>query len=236
MNQLYRDLILAQARAALAAADSVSNVPHGGLKGQLREIVVRELLRPLLPPDYVLATGQIVSAYGEISEQIDIAACDRNLIPPILFESACGILPIEATLFTIEVKSGLNATELKKSEDAARKLRKFAYAPPVGSSGWDPNHHIETAIPYLLAFRTDLCLTGKTEIERFTDLVGDDEPAIKGLCVAGRGFWCRADGQWHKEHTTEPGEELALMVASILNTCQRVASTRRRPDFRQYLQ
>jgi hypothetical protein len=195
--------------------------------------VVRELLRPFLPTEYVLATGQVVSAYGDVSDQIDIAACDRRLIPPVLFELACGILPLEATLFTIEVKSSLDATELQKADSAARKLSTFRYAPPVGAGCWDPEHQIEGVVPYLVAFGTDLSSQGKTEPERYTDLLGGQEPAIKGLCVAGRGFWFRTDGAWHEWRLPERGGELALLVAAILNTCQRVASTRRQPDIRQ---
>ena len=94
-------------------------MPHAGLKGQLREILVRELLRPLPPLDFVLATGQVVSAYGDVSDQVDIGACDRRLVPPILFESVSGVLPLEAKLFVVEVKSTLDAGELRRADAAA---------------------------------------------------------------------------------------------------------------------
>ena len=43
MNEVYRDLILARVQAAIGAAKSVTGVKHKGLKGQLREIVIRDL-------------------------------------------------------------------------------------------------------------------------------------------------------------------------------------------------
>ncbi len=189
VNPLYRDLVLAQAQAAVAAAGSVSRVPHAGLKGQLREIVVRELLRPLLPLDFVLATGQVVSAYGDVSDQVDIGACDRRLVPPILFESVSGVLPLEAKLFVVEVKSTLDAGELRRADAAARRLSDFRYAPPVGTAGWDPSHQIEGIVPYLIAFDSDLVPSGKSETERYTEVLQGQVPAVKGLCVANRGFW-----------------------------------------------
>lgn len=235
MNKIYRDLFLSQARAAVAAARSVADVPHQGLKGQLREIVVRELLRPLLPPEFILATGQIVSADGDISSQVDIAACDRRLVPPLLFEGSCGILPLEATLFTVEVKSTLNSTELRKADAAARALAKFRYAPPLGSVSWNPAHKIEGIVSYVIAFGTDLGVNGKSEPDRYLELLDGDTPAIGGLCVVGRGFWFRTNSGWHEWSIGEPEGEVALFAAAILNTCQRIAGTRRQPDIRRYL-
>lgn len=235
MNPVYRDLVLSQSQRAVAHARSIGAVPHRGLKGQLREIVVRELLKPLLPDEYVLATGQIISAYGEVSHQVDLAACLRRLMPPILLESACGIMPLEATLFTVEIKSVLNASELQKADDAARVLAAFRYAPPVGSRHFDPEHEIEGVISYLIAFDTDLSLGGKSEIARYSELLNSQAPAIRGLCIVGRGFWFWADSRWHEWKLEEPDSELALFAAAIINTCQRVEGTRRQPDFRQYL-
>ena len=235
MNPLYRDLVVAQAQAAVAAAQSVKRVPHSGLKGQLREIVVRELLRPLLPYDFIIGTGQVVSAYGDVSDQLDVAACDRKVVPPILFESSCGVFPLEATLFTVEVKSTLDAVELRKSHESALKLSKFRYAPPVGSPGWEPTHEIEGVVPYLIAFDSDLTVGGKSETDRYDEIRQEVAPAVRALCVVGRGFWFWADGRWEQWLLPYPCGEVAACIAAIINTCQRIASTRRRPDLRQYL-
>jgi len=231
MHPLYKDLILAQAQAAVAAAQSVNRVPHAGLKGQLREIVVRELLRPLLPSDLAIGTGQIVSAYGDVSNQLDIVVCDRKLVPPILFGSSRGIFPLEATLFTVEVKSTLDAGKLKKTHESALKVSMFRHAPPVGSTEWDPAHKIEHVVPYLIAFDSDLKVGGKSEIDRYDEIRQGVEPAVRGLCVVRRGFWFWADGGWHQWPLPAP----AAFIAAIINTYQRIANTRRQPDFRQYL-
>lgn len=44
MNTAYRDLALGRISATVAAAQAAARVKHQGLKGQLREIFVRELL------------------------------------------------------------------------------------------------------------------------------------------------------------------------------------------------
>lgn len=61
MNEVYRNLTLVRAQATVAAARAFSGVDHRGLEGHLREIVMRDLLRPLLPLNIGLGSGKIIS-------------------------------------------------------------------------------------------------------------------------------------------------------------------------------
>jgi len=114
MNTAYRDLALVRINAAVAAAQAAAKMSHQGLKGQLREIFVRELLRPLLPVYIGLGTGQIITARNKYSPQQDVVVYDTRLLPPFLADPSIGLFPIESVLYSIEVKSKLNATELRK--------------------------------------------------------------------------------------------------------------------------
>ena len=84
MNTVYRDLILARVQAAVGAAKAVTNITHKGLKGQLREIVIRDLFSPLLPSDVGIGTGEIISANNRQSGQQDVVIFDKSILPPIL--------------------------------------------------------------------------------------------------------------------------------------------------------
>lgn len=70
MHQAYQDLIVNRATQMVGAATALKNINHSGLKGQLRELVVRDLLIPVLPPGYIVGQGEIVSAYGDIWRHI----------------------------------------------------------------------------------------------------------------------------------------------------------------------
>ena len=122
MNNIYRDLILARIHAGIAAAEAVQNMKHKGLKGQLREIVIRDILRPLLPSDIGVGTGEIISYDNKQSREQDIVIFDKRILPPILAEQVHGIFPIESVLYTIEVKSILTANEIKKSHRSASEV------------------------------------------------------------------------------------------------------------------
>ena len=120
MNTVYREIIRARAEAAIGAARAVTGIGHTGLKGQLREIVIRDLLRPLFPSDIGLGTGVIITAANQQSQEQDVVVFDKSIVPPILLEGATGLFPIESVIYGIEIKSKLTATELKSSIDSAR--------------------------------------------------------------------------------------------------------------------
>jgi hypothetical protein len=233
MNRVYKDLLFNLAKRAVQDANSISGLLHSGLKGQLRELFVRELLIPTMPREYVVGSGNILSAYEDISPQLDVVICDGRILPPILFQSDLGMFPIESALVTIEIKSRLDADELKSSHASAERVAKFRHAPSVGNK---PMHDpIEHVVPYLFAFSSDLAANGKTEIERYTEITSGGEPVLRGMCVVGRGFWFWSDSKWHTWKFSGEHAEIVEFLTAIINTVQRVAATRSQPDLRSYL-
>lgn len=121
MNTLFRNLFLARIAAAVAEARAAALVPHRGLKGQVLEILIRELFRPLLPADLGVGHGHIVSSVeGKESAEQDIVIYDRRLVPPVLYERSLGMFPLECSLATIEVKSRLTREELRDADAKGR--------------------------------------------------------------------------------------------------------------------
>jgi hypothetical protein len=117
----YKAIFRARAIHALAEAQAAAHLSHPGVKGKVREILVADLLRPLLPADLGIGSGQIIEAKtGRLSKEQDITLYDRSIVPPITFDVAHAIVPIEAVLYTIEVKSKLTKAELIKATKAQR--------------------------------------------------------------------------------------------------------------------
>jgi len=187
-----------------------------------------------MPPQFVVGTGQIISAWEQTSGQIDIVIYDRTVVPPVLLDQANGIFPIEAVVATVEVKSILNATELRMAHDAAEKVAAFVHAPPVGMPTHPASHAIEHVIPFVLAFDTDLSPTGKSELERYESMHSPNDPPLRGLCVVERGFWTFGK-TWSENSSSCTQGAVVGMVAALVNACQRVANTRLQPDLRDYL-
>ena len=227
MNSTFRNLLVARVHAGIGAAQAVAGLTHPGLKGLLREIVVRELLQPLLPPRAGLGHGELISAYNQQSTEQDIVVFDRELVPSLLLDEANGVFPIEAALYAIEVKSSLNLTELRTVHNKAKMLESMLHVPGAQS----PEH----VIPCLFAFNSDLTSESRTELERYKELLNGATPCIRSLCVAGRGYWFFANGQWYSVPSSADRDEILVFLADILAGYARVAATRARPSLRNYL-
>jgi hypothetical protein len=104
-----------------------SAVQHSLQKGRLREIVVSELIQPFLTPHTKVAAGTIVDHYGNQSNHIDIILYDERITPPVLLTASEGIIPCHSVLATIEVRTSLNKTELKKAIENARSVKLLRY-------------------------------------------------------------------------------------------------------------
>lgn len=237
MNSTYRDLVASRVSTALEAARAMAGVAHAGVKGQLREILVRDLFRPLFPADVGIGTGQIVTVQDQMSGQLDVIIYDRRILPAVLFEGHTGLFPIEAVTAVIEVKSTLNATELRGAIESARNLNGQTYLSGLQDpyTGLIQQHAVERLVPTLFALDTDLTADGKTEVQRLAELGGADGDSLRSICVVGRGYWFMIGDRWYKASQTGDGTEVMAFLSSISVSVDRIASTRHRPPLGQYL-
>jgi hypothetical protein len=188
----YRQVAIHSIEKAVAAISASSSIKHSLQKSRLREIVVSELILPFLAPHTKVATGTIVDHYGNQSNEIDIILYDERITPPVLLTASEGIVPCHSVLATIDVKVGLNKTELKKAVENARsvKLLKYEYEnlPLSSERGFEVVfhkrllklvenemlrdqifHHIfDVSIPatYVFSFTSDLSKKSTIEDER----------------------------------------------------------------------
>jgi len=92
------------------------------VKGRLRELVIDQLLRPVLPPSFGLGAGIIMDSHGNSSGEIDVVIFNKDILPPLLFNEREGVFPVEACLYAIEVKSTLEVAHIDETVDKFRKL------------------------------------------------------------------------------------------------------------------
>ena len=98
---------------------------HSGEKGEFREQIITELLRPFLPNAFGLGSGQIFDQSDKSSNQIDIVIFDA-IYSNVLFKNRNNnLFPCESVYGEIEVKSNLTTDELNKSIDNIASLKKL---------------------------------------------------------------------------------------------------------------
>jgi hypothetical protein len=228
LNTAVADLLRARIAGVIAQAAALSAVQHSGLRGQLRELLAAGLLRPLLPPGFGIATGEIVSAYNNHSPQIDIIVYDRAKVPPLLVDEAIGLVPIEAAIATIEVKSRLTVPELRSAHESAKKIQELPFAPPS-----DGTKHTPLApLTALFAFASDL--TETTELDRYQSEGGAESHGLLQVCVVGRSTFYRNGKGWQIPDCGGVHGEVLAFIACFLNRLPVFADSRRRPNLLEY--
>ena len=237
MNKAFRDLLLGRISAALTNSNALAGVSHAGLKGQLRETIVRDLVRPFLPLRIGVGQGQIVSHDGQISSQIDVILYDPGIVPPVIFDGKDGLFPLESVLATIEVKSVRNATALREAHEFAERLSRLPYLPGFRNpyTGETRHHLVEHIIPTVLALSTDLSANGKSELDRMRELGFLSYSGLRGICVVGRGCWMAVGADWYPFPHAPQYAEVASFFSALTGALQRVAASRLFPQLDNYL-
>jgi hypothetical protein len=150
--------------ALMVESESITNTfGHNGIRGTIREVFVKQLLEPFLPPQIGIGTGEIINHEGKRSKQIDVVLYNKERVPPVLLSgSDIGLFPWECVVSVIEVKSKLNVGALQDAHVNAASVKQVYSTPnerDVLVSGLRPLADMFSYGPipyYVFAFNSDL--------------------------------------------------------------------------------
>jgi hypothetical protein len=165
---------------------------HQGKVGGLREDAIAQLLTQRLPKTYKTITrAEAVDRYDRHSRDLDVVTFDEIRNPVLSKED---LLPAEALLSVIEVKSTLTLGELQKAVNIARSVRELR---PFGRQfiGVRPNGQAASdkrcrCFVTLFAFKSDLSQSTwlAHEWSRYLSVVGSaNANLIDMIVVLDRG-------------------------------------------------
>lgn len=233
----YQALLRSKIKAAIDKARAASVFSHQGVKGSVLEILIGELFEPLLPADIGVGTGQIIDCYkSPMSSQVDIILFDKSILPPVLIDGRLGLFPVESVLYTIEVKTTLNATELRAAHQSAEKIYKFGYLPGLKDElGKEKNHPIEKIRSVVFALGSDLTGKGMSEAERYRKIYANDSAHLRAICVAGKGYWYDNGDHWVSAAFTDEFDEILSFIGGVTNTYKKVSRSRHSPLLGKYI-
>jgi hypothetical protein len=130
MQGVTRQEIFAQAARKLRQEfQELSTVPHGGLKGQEAEELVRKFLRGHLPKRFDVGSGFIIDACNNLSKQTDVIIYDALHCPVYRASETAAIIPSDNVAAIVEVKSQLDKQRMEETfanAAAAKGLAKTA--------------------------------------------------------------------------------------------------------------
>lgn len=147
------------------------DVDHQGIKGGLNENEISSLIKDVIPTRYKITKGIIENAIGDQSNETDIFIYDDEVLPPYMKKDLT-FVPVEAVKYNFEIKSLLNATELKTTIDKFRKFHSIGgYSPTV-----------------LFAYSTD---AKGSELSRYKkyDNAFFTNPAVSVLCISNKCYY-----------------------------------------------
>jgi hypothetical protein len=245
MNEYYKILLNNNIKKAVLDAASASMIKHPSLTGRLREIIVKQLLNPLLNDNFDIGTGKVVDYNGVESKEIDICIYSKNLLPPFFFatDEKVAIFPMECVLSCIEVKS----TFSKKNIFDAYKNFHFLEAKLTSTTGIhdqanNPCAHIIVKPHYrLFIFQADLknfSPESFLKIYKLIDDKWDSAPLISSVCIVGQGSLCFTSQGWlHMAYDEENNchEEVITFLATTIQDLPGTEESRGVPRMGYYL-
>ena len=230
-NMLFRDRLSNDCRRMVQEAKALGPVEHAGLKGRLREIVVANVIKPILPQQLEVGTGTIVDSFDQQSAETDVIIYSRSILPPILYSERDGIFPIESCLTAIEIKSKVTTSEL---DDAISKVHKLRKLRPLYSPTDDGVPHVE---PILFGLTSDI--SGKDELARYAERDADwgRMPAVQVMCIVGRGYWFfdQQNKWWAYIPPSEDHMEVVEFLGHLINSVQAESLSRAMAHFGSYV-
>jgi hypothetical protein len=215
---------------------------HTGIRGGARENAVAKYLSEHIPRQFAVATGEAIDCFDNRTSQLDIVIYDHHRNCPVAAGPGAVLLPAEALLAVIEVKSVLTRAELERCYVAARKLerlrpyksKRFVRKRTQGKIA-DSNPRC----PYnVIAFRSDLVEKDwlVKEWQRVKDVAHStecDPQIIDSIYVVDRG-WIIPSSMRGKAVESSPSELFQQWLLSIVNFLSRENPRREPVDWQNY--
>lgn len=230
---------MARARDDLKSAwDEARVFDHMGTRGSRREEAVRAFLNNRLPKALTVVTGQATDRFGNMSRQLDLMIYDsgRN---STLVDGLNVLLPAEALLAVVEVKSILDARELSKgliNAASTNSLRPYGKQFTRARKRGDPaDDRVPRCFYTLLSRDSDLSEQNWLDREWARLVDAEDSEAhnlIDMLVILERGLLQPRDQRGMS--VRDPGSNLQQWFVALTNFLAREVQRRDPVDWQMY--
>src|SRR5690625_4256704 len=109
-------LIQSEIESLLAKSKGYQTIEHNTTKGNLRETLLIEFFKKLIPPSLSISSGFICDCYGKISNQTDFIVYDKSILPSIFLDKNISMILCELVYLQVEIKTTCIKKELKKKK------------------------------------------------------------------------------------------------------------------------
>lgn len=220
------------------AWDEARVFDHMGLRGSVREGSVRKFLEARLPDSFAVCSGQATDRYGTMTRQLDVMIYDADVNPPLV-RGEHTLLPAEALLGVVEIKSRLEIKGVREALDNASSVH--ALRPndksflPFRRRGTPADDGLPRCFYTLLASESDLSpdnWVGREWKRLVSEDADDRRQFIDMLVVLERGLIKPSERKG--KSLADQGTSLQQWFVSLANFLAREARRRPPVDWQTY--
>jgi len=197
--------------------ENLRQITHKESKGRAREIVMKHFLKNYLPPMLGVGSGEIVSADGGVSKQMDIVIFDKLHCPIFIREDEVHIFPIESVYAVIEVKSKLGRPELEDCVEKIKSVKELSKKAYVEQNGviihatdlYGKKFGYFPTLGFVFAFdsiKIDTLRQKLDELNREKNI--KLEHRVDSVCILNKGIITNRTRDGKINHTPEPESKL----------------------------
>lgn len=205
-------IIKARLKGLQSLLEESSHIDHSASKGVLREKYLSEFLRSVIPPHLVVEGGFICDVLGTITRQLDIVIANRLDLPTIALSGDMALIPIEAALLGVEVKSELTSRAQQQIEAQAESIRALR---PIRETEQTGEHHV---LLFVFAYNSVL---SEASVRDWLHAV----PELFGVCVLGK-YFIRKTREGIVSVPGQDGDETLVFMSSLLHSTAMIEQKR----------
>lgn len=196
--------LVARINYCIERAECAGDLKHHGLAGQVREIFLADLIKPLLLDGFRAGTGKIINSKGELSPQTDVVIYNKARFSPLMFDESSGVFPVESVLYAIEVKTTVNNEEISDAIEKAEAIHQLG----------------GNVRCVLFGFKSNVT-TPESDLSRFTSSQPESQDVHLGIyCCVGNGY-CYFDygvRKWQVKTPIDKRAEVIGFLIGLINT------------------
>ena len=214
-------------KALIEQANTLSELDHALLKGELREIFISNIIKKFLTSQFDVGSGVIINKEGEQSTQTDVIIYDTRILPPFIKEYNLGVYPEESVLATIEVKSWFSKNDIIESSNVAQYLLNNIYR---GKKNWGSFRDMNIAKPLccIVGF-FDNCHFDYDNKEEIKKWIEQHNKSLFGICLINKFSWLDIYVEGIRGDlilTDEYNEETKAFIAVLLDYISKFSQER----------
>jgi hypothetical protein len=127
-TSIREDSYVGACRSILAHAKAEQGISHPGMRGTAIETLIIEFINQYLPQRFGATSGLVIGADGSVSSQTDVIIYEKEQTSRIPTTSA--VIPAEAVVGTIEVKTKLRSADIHKAIKDCARLKSLPQGAP----------------------------------------------------------------------------------------------------------